>query len=84
MSKYIGKRKLFKILKQRVPCTFKMKDCEYENWFRDESISYVANNLQFCINSHEYGNEFIYTVYTVSDCDIVYEEKICPIFIGKC
>ena len=86
MSKYIGKRKLFKILKQRVPCTFKMKDCKYEFWRGDEYLSYVENHFQFCIASHSYGKEFIYTVYKISDCfdyDIIHEEQIHPIFIEK-
>ena len=84
MSKYIGKRKLFKILNQRVPCTFKMKDCTYEFWRGHEYLSYVANNFQFYIASHSYGQQFIYTVYKISeffDYDIVYEEELRPIFI---
>ena len=86
MPKYIGKRKLVKILQQCAPYSFKMKDCDYDNWFGDECVSYVANNLQFCIFARSYGAEFCYIVNKISDlfdyCP-VFEEKIHPIFIEK-
>jgi hypothetical protein len=86
MSKYIGKRILFKILNQCAPCNMKMKDCDYDNLFGDECVSYVSDNFQFCIFSHSYGKEFIYTVYKISnffDGYTVFEEKIHPVFIEK-
>ena len=86
MSKYIGKRKLFKILNQCAPCQMKMKDCKYEFVIGDECISYVANNFQFYIFARSYGTEFIYKVNKLSDFFDYYtvlEEKICPVFIEK-
>ena len=86
MSKYIGKRKLFKILNQRVPCQIKMKDCTYEFGIGDECISYVANNFQFYIFVHSYGTEFVYAVNKLSDFFdyyTVFEEKIHPVFVEK-
>ena len=84
MSKYIGKRKLCKILQQCSQYSFRMKDCDYDNWFGDECVSYIANGLQFCIFAYSYGAEFVYRIDKLSDFFnhyTVFEEKICPVFI---
>ena len=84
MSKYVGKRKLYKVLRKCAPYDFKMKDCDYDNWFDDECVSYVANGLQFCVFAYSYGTEFVYKINKLSDFLIYYtifEEKICPVFI---